>query len=101
VSFVRLFSGDLKRGDKIYLLHNKMDLEVLEVGYFKPKYQSADKLECGEVGYVVSGLKEVSEARVGDTIWKPGTKPVDVYQAEPLAGYKVVKTICVCQHLLR
>jgi len=91
VVFVRLFSGDLKKGDKIYMLHNGKELEVLDVGYFRPKYQSADKLECGEVGYVVTGLKEVSEARVGDTIWKPGTKSVDVFKAEPLAGYKVVK----------
>jgi GTP-binding protein LepA len=91
VSYVRLMSGELKRGDKIWLLHNKTELEVLEVGYFKPKYLAADKLLSGEVGYVVSGLREVSEARVGDTIWKPGTKPVDEYQAKPLAGYKVVK----------
>jgi len=91
VSYVRLFSGNLKRGDKIFLLHNGMELEVIEVGYFKPKYQPADILLSGEVGYVVSGLKDVSDARVGDTIWKTGTKPIDIFQAEPLAGYKVVK----------
>jgi GTP-binding protein LepA len=91
VSYVRLFSGDLKRGDKIFLLHNGKELEVIEVGYFKPKYQPADKLFSGEVGYVVSGLKDVSDARVGDTIWKQGTKSIDVFKAEPLAGYKEVK----------
>ena len=91
VSYVRLMSGELKRGDKIWLLHNKTQLEVIEVGYFKPKYQAAEKLCSGEVGYVVSGLKEVSDARVGDTIWKQGTKPIDAYQAKPLEGYKVVK----------
>lgn len=91
VSYVRLMSGELRRDDKIYLLHNKKQLEVLEVGYFKPKYQSAQILKSGEVGYVVSGLKNVADARVGDTIWKPGTKPLDVTQAQPLSGYKVVK----------
>lgn len=91
VTYVRLMSGELKRGDKIYLLHNKKELEVLEVGYFKPKYQAADRLVSGEVGYVVSGLKNVGDARVGDTIWKPGTKPLDPHDARPLAGYKVVK----------
>ncbi len=91
VTYVRLMSGELKRGDKIFLLHNKKELEVLEVGYFKPKYQAADKLVSGEVGYVVSGLKNVGDARVGDTIWKPGTKPLDPHAAKPLAGYKVVK----------
>jgi GTP-binding protein LepA len=91
VTYVRLMSGELKRGDKIYLLHNKKELEVLEVGYFKPKYLAADRLVSGEVGYVVSGLKNVGDARVGDTIWKPGTKPLDPHDAKPLAGYKVVK----------
>lgn len=91
VSYVRVMSGEMKRDDKIYLLHNKMQLEVLEVGYFKPKYQAAPILKAGEVGYVVSGLKNVADARVGDTIWKQGTKPLDPNDAAPLAGYKVVK----------
>ncbi len=91
VTYVRLMSGELKRGDKIFLLHNKTELEVLEVGYFKPKYLAADILVAGEVGYVVSGLKNVADARVGDTIWKPGTQPLEAREARPLAGYKVVK----------
>lgn len=91
VSYVRVMSGELKRDDTIYLLHNKTKLEVLEVGYFKPKYQPANILLAGEVGYVVSGLKNVADARVGDTIWKPGTKPLDLHDAKPLEGYKVVK----------
>lgn len=91
VSYVRVMSGELRRGDKIYMLQNKNQLEVLEVGYFKPKYLVADVLYAGEVGYVVSGLKNVADARVGDTIWKQGTKPLEPNQAKPLAGYKVVK----------
>lgn len=91
VTYVRLMSGELKRGDKIYLLHNQTELEVLEVGYFKPKYLVADRLVSGEVGYVVSGLKNVGDARVGDTIWKPGTKRLDPHDAKPLEGYKIVK----------
>lgn len=91
VTYVRLMSGEIKRGDKIYLLHNNKELEVLEVGYFKPKYQPAKILVAGEVGYVVSGIKNVADARVGDTIWKPGTKPLDPSDAVPLSGYKVVK----------
>ncbi len=91
VSYVRVMTGEMKRGDKIFLLHNKKELEVLEVGYFKPKYLVADRLVAGEVGYVVSGLKNVADARVGDTIWKAGTKSLDLNEAKPLAGYKVVK----------
>lgn len=91
VSYVRLMSGELKRGDKIFLLHNQRELEVLEVGYFKPKFTPCDVLVSGEVGYVVSGLKNVAEARVGDTIWKMGEKGYSISEATPLEGYKVVK----------
>lgn len=91
VSFVRVVSGELKRGDKVYLLHNKRELEVVEVGHFKPKYVAANTLGVGEVGYVLTGLKDVKDARVGDTLWKPGTKPLNAHEAKPLAGYKEVK----------
>lgn len=91
VSYVRVMSGGLKRGDAIYLLHNKRQLEVVEVGHFKPKYEPSDRLDAGDVGYVVTGLKDVKEARVGDTIWRPGTKPLSAHDAKPLSGYKEVK----------
>ncbi len=91
VSYLRLMSGEMKRGDKIYLLHNKTQLEVLEVGYFRPKYVPADCLRAGEVGYLVSGLRNVADARVGDTVWRAGSEPMEASQAQPLAGYKLVK----------
>ncbi len=91
VSYVRVMSGSIKRDDKITLLHNHKRLEVLEVGYFKPKYLPAEMLSSGEVGYVVSGLKNVAEARVGDTIWQAGDNPIEAASAVPLSGYKEVK----------
>ena len=91
VTYVRVVSGELKRGDKIVLLNNKRELEVIEVGYFKPKYVPANSLQTGEVGYVVTGLKDVKDARVGDTIWKPGTKALKASEASALSGYKEVK----------
>lgn len=91
VSYVRVMTGKINKGDKIYLLHNRKELEAVEVGYFKPKYVSAESLEAGEVGYLVTGLKNVSDARVGDTVWKAGTRPVGAKEASPLSGYKEVK----------
>lgn len=91
VSYVRLKSGSLKRGDKIWLLNTKRNLDVVEVGYFKPKYVSTEMLSAGEVGYVVSGLKNVADARVGDTIWKAGDAKMSHTHAKPLSGYKEVK----------
>lgn len=91
VTYVRLKSGSAKRDDTVYFLHNKQQVKIIEVGYFKPKYQPTKILESGEIGYIVTGVKEVSEARVGDTIWKSGDIKKEVNEAEPLPGYKIVK----------
>ncbi|HBB03029.1 MAG: GTP-binding protein LepA, GTP-binding protein LepA [Candidatus Peregrinibacteria bacterium GW2011_GWF2_38_29] len=90
VAYVRLKSGEVKRGDTIYFISNREKVEVLEVGYFKPTYFAADKLSSGEVGYIVTGLKEVAQARVGDTVWSPGNLHIDIKDAVPLPGYKEV-----------
>lgn len=91
VAFVRVKSGSLKKGDKVYFLNTKKQIEILEVGYFRPGYQKSDEIKNGEVGYVVTGLKTVREARVGDTIWKQGTAKMELNDASPLAGYSEVK----------
>jgi len=91
VAYVRLYSGSIKRGDKVWLLNTKKAIDVLEVGYFKPKYLPCKELFPGEVGYVVTGLKGVRDARVGDTIWKAGDSGKEMEKAEPLEGYTIVK----------
>ncbi len=91
VAYVRLFSGSLKKGDKVVYLHSKNALEIIEVGYFRPKYEHCEELKSGEVGYVVTGFRDVAEARVGDTIWRSGDQKMDAVLAKPLSGYKEVK----------
>ncbi len=87
VAYVRVVDGEVKRGDKIFLMATKTESEVLEVGYFKPKFFTADKLSAGEIGYIVTGLKEIEKCRVGDTV--TGRGPSGATQALP--GYKEVK----------
>jgi GTP-binding protein LepA len=91
VAYVRLMEGSLKRGDKIKMLNTKAETEVMEVGCFRPKYEANDCLNAGEVGYVVTGMKSVADARVGDTIWRPKewSQRLDL-KPEPLPGYKKV-----------
>lgn len=91
VAYVRVESGELKKGDKAFFLNTSKEIEVLELGYFKPKYLPADALYAGEVGYVVTGLKSVREARVGDTLWKSGNVKKNIQEAVPLEGYHLVK----------
>ena len=85
VAYVRVVGGGLKAGQRILFKGTGKESEVLEVGYFNPDYQKADRLLAGEIGYVVSGLKELEKVRVGDTITLSNNP------AASLAGYKVVK----------
>jgi GTP-binding protein LepA len=71
----------------MFLMATETESEVLEVGHFKPKLQSADKLSAGEIGYVVTGLKEIEKCRVGDTITIQSAR----LTVQGLPGYKEVK----------
>jgi len=86
VAYVRLFEGSISKGDNVLLMSTKSKGDVLEVGVFKPGLTPIDRIYEGEVGYIATGLKDVNECRVGDTITtvsKPAT--------EPLPGYKPLK----------
>ncbi len=85
VTFVRVIDGKLVKNEKIYTLGTKTTAESLEVGFFRPKFEPGKELLTGEVGYIVTGLRDVRKARVGDTITNT-LKPV-----EALPGYKQVK----------
>ncbi|OGE83245.1 MAG: elongation factor 4 [Candidatus Doudnabacteria bacterium RIFCSPLOWO2_01_FULL_44_21] len=85
VAFVRVVDGKLKKNEKIQTLGTKTSAEALEVGFFRPKFEAAKELLTGEVGYIVTGLRDVRKARVGDTI-SSGQIVV-----EALPGYKQVK----------
>ncbi len=89
VTFVRVVSGEIKKGEKIEFLATRKQAEALEVGYFSPDFVKAPSLKAGEIGYIITGLKEVSEAKVGDTIIKQ--QEASSKKIEPLPGYKEVK----------
>lgn len=90
VAYIRVFNGALKKGDKIRLIATKAESEVLDCGVFKPDYVSTGHLKAGEIGYVVTGFKQVADCRVGDTV--TFVKNVEAgATVEPLAGYKEVR----------
>ena len=68
VAYVRVFDGVLRKGSPIRLMGAKHDAEALEVGIFRPQLTQMDQLETGSVGYVATGLKNVRQVPVGDTI---------------------------------
>ena len=86
VTLVRVVNGTIRPKDKIRLMATGAAHLVEQVGVFTPKAKVRDSLSAGEVGFVVSGIKELKDARVGDTI----TTAVDG-APEPLPGFKEVK----------
>lgn len=68
VMYVRLVDGRLTPNHKVHLMATRASTPALEVGAFRPKLTSTPELQAGEIGYIVTGLKTVRQARVGDTV---------------------------------
>src|SRR3989339_683492 len=88
VAYVRVMDGSVKKGEKIKLMASGAESEALDVGIFKPDYLATGELKTGEIGYIVTGFKDISECRVGDTVTQIKGAPADL---KPLQGYKEVK----------
>ena len=87
VAYVRVMDGTFKKRDKLKLLATDADGEILEIGALTPKFSPLDELETGQIGYIVTGLKDIRACRVGDTMTvAPVTEHV-----ESLAGYREVR----------
>jgi GTP-binding protein LepA len=84
IAYVRSVEGIFSKGMKVHLLGTKRYCEVQEVGHFSPSLSSDLKLFAGEIGYIVTGLKDVHDVRVGDTI-------SSAMDRDPLPGYKTVQ----------
>lgn len=88
IAYVRVFDGSLTANDKIAMMATGTKVVPVEIGVFSPNLLPIDKLSAGDVGYIATGLKTVSECRVGDTITnaaKPAESPVPGYRkAKPM-----------------
>lgn len=90
-SYIRVMNGKIKKDQKIMIMSTGGRFEAQQVGIFKPDFIETDELTAGEVGYIIAGAKEVSDAPVGDTITDAKT-PAD----EILPGYKEAKPMVFC-----
>jgi GTP-binding protein LepA len=86
VAFVRVVDGSFSRREGLRAMAMGTKFEAEELGFFSPTMTPVERLEAGEVGYVITGLKDVSRLRVGDTLTTVA-RPA----AEPVPGYKDVK----------
>jgi GTP-binding protein LepA len=85
VAYVRVFDGRLRKRDKLKMIASKATSEILEIGSLAPGFAPMDELETGQIGYVVTGFKDISACRVGDTMTIESAT-----DAESLPGYKEV-----------
>jgi GTP-binding protein LepA len=86
VMLVRVLDGVLKPKDRILLMASKAAYLCEQVGVFTPKSKNRESLSAGEVGFIISGIKELKSAKVGDTVTL-----VDRPAAQPLLGFKEIK----------
>ncbi len=91
IAYVRVVDGELKKGDAILAMQAGTRAEIDDIGFFGPAMRPAPSLRAGEVGYVITGVKDVSHLRVGDTL-----TAVAQPASEPLPGYREVKPMVFC-----
>ena len=86
IVYVRVFDGTLKEGEKIKFFHNGKSFDAEEVGVLKMKRNRTGELTAGDVGYLIAGVKDVHDTKVGDTVTSAGNPA-----SSPWPGYKEVK----------
>jgi GTP-binding protein LepA len=86
IAYVRVFDGTIEAEAPLRLMSNDQEIEPLELGVFGPGMQRVEGLRAGEVGYIATGLKDVRDCKVGDTITRD-----DHAATEPLPGYNPPK----------
>jgi GTP-binding protein LepA len=91
VILVRVIDGSLSKGMKVKMMSNNTEHIIEKVGVFTPKPQDVKKISSGEIGFIITGIKNLSDTKVGDTICD-SSNPID----KPLPGFKPSKPVVFC-----
>jgi GTP-binding protein LepA len=91
VAYVRVVDGVFRKGETIRTMVGASSAEIDEIGFFSPQMRAVGELRAGEVGYVITGIKDVTQLRVGDTLTSKANPAL-----EPLPGYRDVKPMVFC-----
>lgn len=91
IMLVRIFDGKVRSGTRINLMATGKTYDVSHVGIFTPKMEPVQELSSGDVGYVIAGIKNVSDTKIGDTI-----TDADSPATEPCPGYREMKPLVFC-----
>jgi GTP-binding protein LepA len=102
IAYIRVVDGVFTKGEAIRAMATGTEADIDDIGVFSPQMMPTDQLAAGEVGYLITGLKDVTQLRVGDTLTTrtrtsgPGSRTAGVEATEPLPGYREVKPMVFC-----
>ena len=91
ITYVRVVEGEIRKGQKVRFLKAEASHEVIEIGQFTPDMTKCDRLGPGQVGYILTGIKELGQVHVGDTV----ANPENLADA-PLPGYQTPQQMVFC-----
>jgi GTP-binding protein LepA len=91
VAYIRVVDGKFSKGDAIRAMQTGTEADIDDIGFFGPEMTPVDTLNSGEVGYLITGIKDVSQLRVGDTLTTRASGAT-----EPVPGYREVKPMVFC-----
>jgi GTP-binding protein LepA len=92
IAYIRVVDGTFRKGETIRAMAAGTEVEIDDIGFFTPAQLPAAQLSAGEVGYIITGIKDVTSLRVGDTL----TTKVRNSAEQPLPGYRDVKPMVFC-----
>jgi GTP-binding protein LepA len=93
IAYIRVFEGEIKKGERIYLIAQDQEGQAKEVGFFTPELRPSQNLKAGEIGFIKTGIKAPNKVRVGDTIIKMSNVKCQMSNLKPLPGYKEPKPV--------
>jgi GTP-binding protein LepA len=91
IAYIRVVDGVFRKGEAIRAMAAGTEADIDDIGFFTPAMTSAQELRAGEVGFLITGIKDVTKLRVGDTLTTKASKAT-----EPLPGYREVKPMVFC-----
>ncbi len=91
IAYVRMVDGSFRKREQVIAMQNGTEADIDDIGFFRPQMSPVAGMDAGEVGYVITGIKDVAKLRVGDTLTSRA-RPA----AEPLEGYREVKPMVFC-----
>jgi len=91
IAYVRMVDGSFRKGERILAMQNGTEADIDDIGFFRPTMTAVKGMDAGDVGYLITGIKDVTKLRVGDTL------TAQAYAAsEPLEGYREVRPMVFC-----